>query len=219
MHGAFADGSGYKSIYEILIKKGYNIRIAQLPLTGLAEDAAAVKRVLDKFEGPVVLVGHSWSGAVISEAGTDPKVVSLVYIASFLPDVGESVATWASTYPPAPENGIIGPDKQGYLWYDKAKYHAGFCADLSKKESDFMEASQVPIIAASFATPLTNAAWKTKPSFAIVTLQDKNIHPDLQRKMYQRAKSTIVEIQSSHVVYMSHAAEVADIIVKASKVK
>lgn len=219
VHGAFADGSGYKSIYEILVKKGYNVRIAQLPLTGLADDVAAVQRVLDKFEGPVVLVGHSWSGAVITEAGIDPKVVSLVYIAAFLPDVGESVATWASTYKPAPENGIIGPDKQGYLWYDKAKYHIGFCADLSQKESDFMEASQVPIIAASFGTNLSNAAWKTKPSFAVVTLQDKNINPDLQRKMYKRANSKIVEIQSSHVVYISHAQEVSNLIIEASKVK
>lgn len=219
VHGAFADGSGYKSIYEILTKKGYNVRIAQLPLTGLADDVAAVKRVLDKLEGPVVLVGHSWSGVVISEAGIDPKVVSLVFIAAFLPDVGESAATWASTYPPAPENGIIGPDQQGYLWYDKAKYHAGFAADVSQKESDFMEASQVPIIASSFGTVLSNAAWKTKPSFAVVTLQDKNIHPDLQRKMYQRANSKIIEIKSSHVVYMTHAPEVSNLIIEASKVK
>lgn len=219
VHGAFADGSGYKGIYEILTKKGYNVRIAQLPLTGLADDAAAVQRVLDKIEGPVVLVGHSWSGAVISEVGIDPKVVSLVFIAAFVPDAGESAATWASKYPPAPENGVVGPDKQGYLWYDKAKYHIGFATDISEKDSDFMEASQVPIIASSFGTPLTNAAWKTKPSFAVVTLQDKNIHPDLQRKMYQRAKSTIVEIKASHVVYISHAPEVADLIIKASKVK
>lgn len=219
VHGAFADGSGYKKVYEILTDKGYNVRVVQLPLTGLADDVAAVKRVLDKLEGPTVLVGHSWAGAVIAEAGTDPKVASLVFIAAFVPDSGETVAQWASTYPATPENGITGPDQYGYLFYSKAKYHVGFAADISKKESDFMEASQVPILAASFGTKLSNAAWKNKPSFAIVTLEDKNIHPDLQRKMYKRANATVIEIKSSHVVYISHAAEVADLIVKASKTK
>lgn len=219
VHGAFADGSGYKSVYEILTKKGYNVRIVQLPLTGLADDVAAVRRVLGKVEGPTVLVGHSWAGALISEAGTDAKVSSLVFIAAFVPDSGETVAQWASTYPAAPENGITAPDQYGYLFYDQAKYHAGFASDLSKKESDFMEASQVPILAASFETKLSAAAWKNKPSFAVVTLEDKNIHPDLQRKMYKRANATIIEIKSSHVVYISHAAEVSELIIKASKTK
>ncbi|RUT72151.1 alpha/beta hydrolase [Flavobacterium cupreum] len=217
VHGAFADGSGYRKVYEILTHKGYNVRVVQLPLTGLADDVAAVNRVLDQVEGPTVLVGHSWAGAVISEAGTDPKVASLVFIAAFVPDMGETAAQWASTYPAAPENGITAPDPYGYLFYSKDKYHAGFAADISKKESDFMEASQVPILAASFGTALSAAAWKTKPVFAIVTLEDKNIHPDLQRKMYERANAAIVEIKSSHVVYISHPAEVADLIVKASK--
>lgn len=219
VHGAFADGSGYKKVYEILTDKGYNVRIVQLPLTGLADDVAAVKRVLDKLEGPTVLAGHSWAGAVIVEAGTDPKIESLVFIAAFVPDSGETVAQWASTYPATPENGITGPDQYGYLFYSKVKYHVGFAADISKKESDFMEASQVPILASSFKTKLSSAAWRNKPSFAIVTLEDKNINPDLQRNMYKRANATIIEIKSSHVVYISHAAEVADLIVKASKKK
>lgn len=217
VHGAFADGSGWKGVYDILTKKGYNVRIAQIPLTGLNEDVAATQSIIDRIDGQVILVGHSWAGNVITEAGINPKVVALVYIAAFLPDVGESAGQLVSSMPIAPENGITPPGKDGYIFYDRAKFHAGFCADLTKAESDFMEASQVPIIASAFGSPAVNIAWKTKPSFAVVTLEDKNIPFALQRQMYKRANSTITELKSSHVAYISHAAEVAAVIVSASK--
>ena len=217
VHGAFADGSGWKGVYDILTKKGYNVRIAQIPLTGLKEDVAATQSILDRIDGPVILVGHSWAGNVITEAGIDPKVAALVYVAAFLPDVGESAGQLVSSMPIAPENGITAPGKDGYIFYDKAKFHAGFCADLTKSQSDFMEATQVPIIASAFGSPAVNIAWKIKPSFAVVTLEDKNIPFALQRQMYKRANSTITELKSSHVAYISHAGEVASVIVSASK--
>lgn len=218
VHGAFADGSGWRGVYDNLTKKGYNVVIAQIPLTSLQDDVAATKRVLDRLDGPTVLVGHSWGGTVITEAGNDPKVVSLVYVAAFVPDAGESAGQWATSLPAAPENGIIAPEKDGFFFYNKAKFHAGFAADLSKEESDFMEASQVPIAAASFGALVTKAAWKTRPSFAILTTQDKSILPAIQTKMYKRANSTVTELKSSHVGFISHPAVVADVIVAASKV-
>jgi len=218
VHGAFADGSGWRGVYDILTKKGYNVAIVQIPLTSLKDDVAATQRVLDRLDGPTVLVGHSWGGAVITEAGNDPKVVSLVYVAAFVPDAGESAGQWATSVPPAPENGIIAPEKDGFFFYNKAKFHAGFAADLSKEESDFMEASQVPIAASSFGAQITKAAWKTRPSFAVLTTQDKSILPEIQTKMYKRANSTVTELKSSHVGFISHPAAVADVIIAASKV-
>ena len=219
VHGAFVDGSGWRAVYDILTKKGYNVSIAQIPLTSLKDDVEATKVILDRLEGPVVLVGHSWGGAVITEAGIDQKVKSLVYVATFIPEVGETVGQLASSLPAAPENGILSPDKNGYLFYDKAKFHAGFAANLSQSESDFMADSQVPITAASFGVPLNNFAWKAKPSFAILTTQDKSLVPEIQRKMYVRAKSTVTEIKANHAVFISHPEEVAAVIIKASLVK
>ena len=135
VHGAFADGSGWKGIYNVLTKKGYHVTIVQNPLSSLEDDVAATNLALDQQDGPTILVGHSWGGAVITQAGVHPKVVGLVYVAAFQPDLGESAFTWFSSMPPVPENGVLPPDEKGFVYYSKEKYHAGFCADLSEKES------------------------------------------------------------------------------------
>jgi pimeloyl-ACP methyl ester carboxylesterase len=217
VHGAFADGSGWKGIYDILTKKGYNVTIVQNPLSSLEDDVAATNLALDKQDGPVILVGHSWGGAVITQAGTHEKVVGLVYVAAFQPDQGESALTWFSSMPPVAENGVMPPDATGYVYYSKEKYHAGFCADLSKSESDFMYASQGAFAGKSFATPLTKAAWKSKPTYGIVATEDKSIRPEIEEKMYERSNTKISKIKGSHAVYISQPAAVAEIIIKAAE--
>lgn len=217
VHGAFADGSGYKGLFKILTAKGYNVTVVQNPLTSLEDDVAAVQNVLDKQDGPAVLVGHSWGGAVITQAGNHPKVAALVYIAAFQPDKGESVLSLLQNVPPAPENGIMPPDEKGIVYYSKDKFHAGFAADLSKEEADFMYASQGQFHAKGFITPLTEAAWKTKPSYAIVATEDKSISPDLERTMYKRSGAKVTEIKGSHVVFISQPAKVAAVIIDAAK--
>jgi pimeloyl-ACP methyl ester carboxylesterase len=219
VHGAFADGSGWQSVYEMLTKQGYHVTIVQNPLTSLNDDVAATNRILDKQDGPVVLVGHSWGGSVISQAGVHPKVAALVYVAAFAPEVNETTLDLIKTAPPAAENGILPPDENGFIFYDKQKFHAGFAADLPKEKADFMYASQGPIAAQSFVAPLTQAAWKTKPSFAIVATEDKSINPDIERFMYKRAGSKVTELHGSHAIYMSKAKEVAEVIEGAAKGK
>ncbi len=217
VHGAFADGSGYKGLYDVLTAKGYNVTIVQNPLSSLEDDVAATKLALDKQDGPVILGGHSWGGAVITEAGNHPKVAALVYIAAFQPDKGESVLQLLQTAPLAPENGVLPPDEKGIVYYAKDKYHAGFCADLSKEEADFMYASQGAFYAKGFTTPITNAAWKNKPSFGIVATEDKSIVPVIQQNMYKRSNAKVTEIKGSHVVYISQPAKVAAVIIDAAK--
>ena len=217
VHGAFADGSGYKSLFDILTQKGYTVTVVQNPLSSLEADVLATTLVLDKQDGPAILVGHSYGGSVITQAGNHPKVAALVYAAAFQPDKGESALDWAQTLPPAPENGILPPDEKGILYYDKAKFHAGFCADLPKDEAEFMYASQGQFYAQAIAGKITEAAWHTKPTYGIVATQDKSINPDIQRNMYKRSNTKVTEIKSSHVVFISHAKEVADIIIIASK--
>jgi pimeloyl-ACP methyl ester carboxylesterase len=217
VHGAFADGSGWKALYEVLTKKGYNVSIVQNPLSSLEDDVAATNVVLDKQDGPTILVGHSWGGAVITQAGNHPKVVALVYVAAFQPDNGESALQWLQTAPPAPENGVLPPDDKGIVYYDKAKFHAGFAGDISKEEADFMYASQGAFYAKGFVTPITKAAWRDKPSYAVVATDDKSIAPEIQRAMYKRSNTKVTEIKGSHVVFMSQPAKVANVIIEASK--
>ncbi|QEC44745.1 alpha/beta hydrolase [Pseudobacter ginsenosidimutans] len=217
VHGAFADGSGYKNLYTELTKKGYNVTVVQNPLSSLEADVEATKRALDKQDGPAILAGHSWGGVVITEAGNHPKVAGLVYIAAFQPDKGESGLQWVQSAPPAPENGITAPDENGIVYFEKSKYHAGFCADIPKEQADFMYASQGTFYAKAFATSITNAAWRSKPAFGIVATEDKAIVPEIQRNMYKRSNTKITEIKGSHVVFMSQPAKVAAVIIDAAK--
>jgi len=217
VHGAFADGSGWKGVYEILAKKGYHVTIVQNPLTSLKDDVEATNRVLDKQDGPVILVGHSWGGTVITEAGMHPKVVALVYVTAFQPDKGETTLQWIMTLPPAPENGILPPDDKGFIYFDKAKFHAGFAGDLSKEEAEFMFASQGPIFAQCFGTPVAESAWKSKPSYGIVATEDKSINPQIERNMYKRSGAITTEVKGSHVIFISQPDAIAKVIITAAK--
>ncbi|WP_236675868.1 alpha/beta hydrolase [Chryseolinea lacunae] len=217
VHGAFADGSGWETVFKILTRRGYRVTMVQNPLTSLEDDVAATERALDKQEGPVVLVGHSWGGTVITQAGVSSKVKSLVYVAAFAPDAGESTLDLAKTASPSPENGILPPDDKGFIYYDKAKFRAGFAADVSQEKADYMYASQGPIAVKSFITPVTQAAWKTKPAFGIVATEDKSIAPDLERSMYKRIGAVVTEVKGSHVIFISKPEAVANVIEAAAK--
>lgn len=217
VHGAFADGSGWEGVYKILSARGYNVVIVQNPLLSLEDDVESVNRALDKVEGPAILVGHSWGGAVITQAGVSPKVAGLVYVAAFQPDAGETVIQLVSSLPPASENGIMPPDAKGFIYFSKEKYHAGFAADVSKEKADFMYASQGAWSAKGPTTPLTQIAWKTKPSWAVVATEDKSIVPDIQRNMYKRSGAIVTEVKGSHVVFISKPKAVADVIEAAAK--
>lgn len=217
VHGAFVDGSGYKGVYTELTKKGYNVTIVQNPLTSLEDDVKATKIALDKQDGPTLLAGHSWGGAVITEAGNHPKVAGLVYIAALAPDKDQSVLQQLQSTTPDPANGVTAPDENGIVYFSKEKFHAGFAADLTKEDADFMYASQGTFYAKAFATPITNPAWKNKPSYAVLATEDKAIVPDLQRSMYNHINAKITEIKASHVVYVSQSKKVAEVIIKASE--
>ncbi|WP_082037847.1 alpha/beta hydrolase [Flavihumibacter solisilvae] len=217
VHGAFADGSGYKALYQVLTRKGYQVTVVQNPLTSLEDDVNATKVALDRQDGPAILAGHSWGGAVITEAGTHPKVAALVYIAAFQPDNGESALQWLQTAPPAAENGVLAPDEKGIVYYDKEKFHAGFAADISREEAEFMYASQGAFYAKGFATPITRAAWREKPAYAVVATEDKSIDPEIQRNMYKRSNTRVTEVKGSHVVFMSQPEAVGQVIVDASE--
>lgn len=216
VHGAFADGSGFKALYKILNQRGYQVTVVQNPLTSLEDDVAATKLALDKQNGPTILAGHSWGGAVITEAGSHPNVAALVYIAAFQPGEGETVLQWLQTAPPAPENGVLPPDEKGIVYYAKDKFHPGFCADIPKDEADFMYASQGAFHAKGFLTPLTQAAWRDKPTYGVVATEDKSIAPEIQRKMYQRSNTKITEVNGSHVLYLSQTESVAKVIMEAA---
>jgi pimeloyl-ACP methyl ester carboxylesterase len=216
VHGAFADASGWKALYTILTQKGYAVTMVQNPLTSLEDDVRATQVALDQQDGPTILVGHSWGGAVITEAGNHTNVVGLVYVAAFQPDQGESALQWLQTAPPAPENGVLPPDEKGIVYYDKAKYHAGFCADLPKEDADFMYASQGAFYAIGFTTPISTPAWRTKPAYGLIATEDKSINPVIQRQMYTRSDTKVTEVQGSHVIYISQPEKVAEVIMAAA---
>ncbi|MET3036057.1 alpha/beta hydrolase [Chryseobacterium sp. NRRL B-14859] len=218
VHGAFVDGSGWRSVYDILTKRGYHVIVTQIPLTSLKDDNTTVRRALDRLDAPAVLVGHSWGGTVITEASSHPNVASLVYVTAFQPDKGETTDKWYSSQPGLPEAGILPPDSEGFVYYDLKKFHAGFAADLNHEQAEFMAHSQKPILGSSFTTAVTAAEWHTKPTFGIVPTADKSINPVILRNMYKRSGTKVTEIkEASHAVFVSHPQEVAEVIIAASK--
>ena len=219
VHGAFADGSGWQQVYTMLKQKGYNVAIVQNPLTSLADDVAATKRVIAMMDGPVVLVAHSWGGVVITEAGNDPKVERLVYVAAFSPDAGEPVGAILKNAPAdAPPLPAV-PSADGFVFFDKAKSQAGFCADVDAKTAQFMADSQAPIIGSTFEATVSAAAWKTKPSWYVIPDKDLVIPSELERFMAKRAGSTVTEVKGSHAIYVSQPKVVADVIESAARGK
>lgn len=216
VHGAFADGSGWRALFDILTKKGYNVTIVQNPLTSLEADVEATKIALDKQNGPAILVGHSWGGSVITEAGNHLKVAALVYVSAVQPDKGESALTQLQSAPTAKESGILPPDVNGIVYYEKSKFHGGFCADVPADQAAFMYASQGRFYAKAFATLITDPAWRHKPTYACVATEDKTINPSIQRRIYARSKSKVTEIKGSHVIFMSQPGLVAKVIEQAA---
>jgi pimeloyl-ACP methyl ester carboxylesterase len=216
VHGGFVDGSGWEGVFDLLRKDGYNVAIVQNPTISLAGDVAATRSVIDAQSGPVVLVGHSYGGAVITEAGNDPKVAALVYITAFAPDNGESVATLIKNPAPGAPVPPILPPREGFLYLDKAKFAAAFAADVEPNLAAFMAESQLPWGLDALNGSVTEAAWKTKPSWYLVATDDKMIPPDAQRFMSKRAGATVVETKGSHAIYVSRPAPVAALIRQAA---
>ncbi len=217
VHGGLVDGSGWEGVYRILTKDGYTVSVVQNPTISLADDVAATRRILAVQNGPVVLVGHSYGGAVITEAGNDPKVVGLVYIAAFVPDQGESVSTLLQNSPPDAPVAPIVPLADGFLWLDKAKFPAAFAGDVDPEKAAFMADSQVPGGVATLNDTISEPAWRTKPSWYLVAADDKIIPPAAQRFMSQRAGSTVVEVAGNHAIYVSQPQTVAALIEKAAR--
>jgi len=217
VHGGFVDGSGWQGVYGILERRGYSVDVVQNPTLSLDGDVAATKRVIAACDGPVVLVGHSYGGVVITEAGRDPSVGALVYIAAFAPDKGESVNSLIANPPPGAPVPPILPPRDGFLSLDKAKFAASFAADVDADEAAFMADSQVPWGVAALEGAVTDPAWKSKPSWYLVAADDRMIPPPAQRAMAQRAGSTVEEVAASHAVYVSQPAAVAAIIEQAAE--
>jgi pimeloyl-ACP methyl ester carboxylesterase len=217
VHGGFVDGSGWEDVYKILKKDDYAVSIVQNPTLSLADDVAVTRRTIAAQGKPVVLVGHSYGGAVITEAGNDPKVVGLVYIAAFAPDKGESVASLIKDPPPGAPVPPILPPQAGFLFLDASKFAASFAADVPKDKADFMAQSQVPWGLEALNGAVTQPAWRNKPSWYLVATDDKMIPPEAQRSMSKRAGSTVVEVKGSHAVYVSRPDAVAALIEQAAK--
>lgn len=215
VHGAYADGSGWRAVYDILVRDGFKVSVVQQPLTGLADDVQATRRILDLQDGPVVLVGHSYGGMIITDAGADPKVKALVYVAALQPDVGDSVISLAKTMK-APSDDVR-QTKDGFLYLDPARFAADFAADLPAAQTGFMAKAQMPAALAAFNAPNQIATWRDKPSYAIVATDDMTLSPDLQRWMYQRAGAHVTEIKGSHAVFVSQPAAVAKVIEAAAR--
>lgn len=216
VHGAFADGSGWRNVSAILEKKGLNVTVVQQPLTSLADDVAAAKRILALQDGPAILVGHSYGGMVVSDAGNDDKVAGLVYVAAFQPQKGESLVELGGSKPvtDADPNAIKATDDD-YLYLDPEIFPEAFAADLPKEEAEFLARSQVFAAKAAFTAEAGEPAWKAKPSWSIVATEDRSINPDLERDMAKRAGSKVTEVKASHAVYVSQPDAVASVIVDA----
>ena len=217
VHGGFVDGSGWEAVYRLLKDDGYNVSVVQNPTVSLEDDVAVTKRAIDAQDGPVTLVGHSYGGAVITEAGNDPNVESLVYIAAFAPDASESLETLIADPPPdAPVPPIL-PPQDGFLFLDREKFHDSFAADVDADEAEFMADAQVPWGVEALSQTISEPAWRNKPSWYLVATEDRMIPPPAQRSMSERAGSTVVEVEGSHAIYVSQPEAVADLIKEASR--
>jgi pimeloyl-ACP methyl ester carboxylesterase len=215
VHGALVDGSGWRAVYDILSKDGFHVSIVQEPLTGLADDVDATRRIVDQQKGPVVLVGHSYGGSVITEAGADPKVSALVYVAALQPDTGEASGQLLSKFA-APNDAMRAtPDK--YFFLPPAKFRETYAADVPPSDAQFLADSQQQLAEKALGTPVSVAAWRTKASYAVLTTQDHVVSPQLQRWMYQRSGAKVTEVSASHAVFMSQPAAVARVIEAAAK--
>jgi pimeloyl-ACP methyl ester carboxylesterase len=214
VHGFFADGSGWRGVADILARDGFNVSVVQQPETSLADDVKATTRAVNALEGRSILVGHSYGGVVITEAGNDPKVAGLVYVAAFEPDAGESLKDLVDKTPPATTG--IKATADGHLYFDPALFHADFAADLPAADAHFMALSQVTPTVGAATAAVSQAAWKTKPSWAIVSKDDRTVNPDLERFMASRAGSRTVEISGSHVAFVAHPEQVARVIEQAA---
>jgi pimeloyl-ACP methyl ester carboxylesterase len=216
IHGGFVDGSGWQAVHDLLRQDGYNVAVVQNPTLSLEGDVAATHHVLDEHDGDVILVGHSYGGAVITEAGTHPQVTALVYITAFAPDQGESVQTLLADPPPGAPVPPILPPRDGFLALDRAKFAESFAGDLKPELAEFMANSQVPWALDALAGTISTPAWRSKPSWYLVAADDRMIPPPAQRAMSERAGSTVVEVPGSHSVYVSHPDAVADLIRQAA---
>jgi pimeloyl-ACP methyl ester carboxylesterase len=215
VHGGFVDGSGWQSVHTALTGKGHTVTVVQNPTLSLADDVAVTRRALATLSGPVILVGHSYGGAVITEAGNDPKIVALVYIAAFAPDRGESVSSLIQNPPPGTPVPPILPPQDGFLFLDKSKFRASFAADVSAEMASFMADSQVPWGVDALSGAISQPAWKMKPSWYLVATDDKMIPPSAQRAMAKRAGATVIECKGSHAVYVSQPDAVSSMIEQA----
>ena len=216
VHGGFVDGSGWQAVYNLLTQDGYHVAVVQNPTLSLQGDAAAARLIIDAQDGPVTLVGHSYGGAVITEAGTDPNVAALVYLAAFAPDQGESVNTLIAGFPPdAPQPPIL-PPTDGFLFLDRDKFHDSFAGDLPAEQAAFMADSQVPWGVDALGGTITDPAWRAKPSWYMLTTEDKMIPPSAQRAMSGRTGATVTEVAASHSVYVSQPAPVAALVKQAA---
>ncbi|HEY6641510.1 alpha/beta hydrolase [Povalibacter sp.] len=216
VHGAFADGSGWRGVYDELTRRGYRVTIVQNPLTSLAEDVAATTRALDRQDGPAVLVGHSWGGTVITEAGVHPKVVSLVYVSALAPDAGETTAQQYQGFPAAAQF-VVDTHPDGYGFVNPEKFKIGFAADTSDADAAFLRDSQVPINMSVFATTLRNAAWRSKPSWAVIATNDNAFGEGMLHSMARRIGARITEVSASHALFMTQPKAVADVIEEAAR--
>jgi pimeloyl-ACP methyl ester carboxylesterase len=217
VHGGFVDGSGWEGVYRALTKSGHSVTVVQNPTISLADDVAVTRRAIAAQDGPVILVGHSYGGAVVTEAGNDPKVAAVVYIAAFAPDAGESVASLIKDPPPGAPVPPILPPQDGFLFLDRSKFQASFAADVEGSAAKFMADSQVPWGLDALSGAITQPAWRSKPSWYLVATNDRMIPPDAQRAMSTRAGSTVVEVEGSHAVYVSQPQAVASLIETAVK--
>ncbi|SEE28755.1 Pimeloyl-ACP methyl ester carboxylesterase [Rhizobiales bacterium GAS191] len=217
VHGANTDGSAWRGVYDILTKDGYHVSVVQQALTGLVDDVAATKRVIDQQDGPVILVGHSYGGTIITVAGADPKVRALVYVAALQPDIGETTNQLAASMPGTVPSSDLKPTKDGFIFLDPTKFAADVAADLPPAQAKFMANSQMPVAAAAFDAPVTVAAWRDKPSYGIIATADRALNPQLARWMYKRSGAQITEIKGSHLVYVSRPGAVASVIERAAR--